>query len=115
MYLLFTGLVSIALSVAKAFKYKINYGMAEYDYPLRHEVDLWERNFSLENYTFFLLDFTSDFFNYILFLIINITIHLYMVTKLRKACLKKLAVFESKILKNTKKIQKREFSVNKAE
>lgn len=122
-YLLLTGLISISLSVVKAFKYKINYGKAEYNYPILFEIDLWAQ-LSWKNDAYMLATLISDFLNYIVFVFINLAVDVLMVVKLKRTLREKLLKFRSvsdivnektgKDIKKVNKKQEYEDVVNKA-
>lgn len=88
-YLIFTGLISVTLSIVKAFKYRINYDHSELNYPFLIEGDLFEdRGWTRDLY--FGANLVSDACNYLLFVLINISLDILMLIRLRKTLKDKL-------------------------
>lgn len=112
-YIIVSGIISIALSVVKGFRYQINYDHPELNYPFLIEHDLkvdrgWTRD------VYFVFNFISDMLNYVIFVVANISIDAYMVVRLRKTLGEKLDRFKSNQQKNVDKSKKSE-SKNKKE
>lgn len=93
LYIGVTILISVGLSVVKGFKYKINYDNAVLSYPIQIEADLW-LNFSWKKNLYLFVNLTSDLINYIIFVIVNLSIDVYMVIKLKKTLIEKGERFE---------------------
>lgn len=88
-FFLVSGIISVAFSIVKGFKYRINYGRSEMNYPYNNEIDIWVHNSrSLRVYFFF--SAISDIFNYVVLLIVSLAIDVYMLARLRKTLDEKL-------------------------
>lgn len=91
-YLLVTGIISVCLSIVKAFKYRINYDHSELNYPYLIESDLFEnRGWTRDLY--FGANLISDMFNYLFFVFVNISFDIVMLVQLRKTLYEKLDRF----------------------
>lgn len=112
-YIIVSGIISIVLSIVKSFRYQINYDHPELNYPFLIEHDLnQDRGWSRDVY--FVFNFISDIFNYVIFVVGNISIDAYMVVRLRRTLGEKLDRFKSNQQKNTDKSKKSK-SKNKKE
>ena len=91
-YIGVTLFISIGLSVIKFFEYRINIGSTLNDYPFFHEfVQQFADNIEAQVKPFLVIfAFISDLFNYFVFLIVNFSIDIGMIIKLRKTLKEKL-------------------------
>jgi hypothetical protein len=87
-YVAISLLFSSILSVIKYFSYKINYGLVNITYPIHYDYESVLVNVSSRAY--FVINFVSDLFNYIVFLLIHLSIDIGMVLKLRQTLNEKL-------------------------
>lgn len=92
-YVTVSGLISVALSIVKAFKYRVNYDHAELNYPFVIESDLsqdrgWRRD------AYLVTNAISDMLNYVVFVLVNVGIDAYMLVRLRRTLNEKLSRFE---------------------
>lgn len=75
-------LLSLGLSVVKFFSYRINFGDVEFSYPLEYDyVSTKKKTISPIYFVFNLL---SDTLNYVVFLLVHMSIDIGMVVKLRQ-------------------------------
>lgn len=91
-YLVVTGIISVCLSIVKAFKYQINYDHSELNYPYLIESDLYE-NRGWTRDVYFGANLISDMFNYLFFVLVNISFDFVMLVRLRKTLKEKLDRF----------------------
>lgn len=99
-YMFVTGLISLVFSVVKGFKYKVNYEYSELNYPYIIEVDLYRKHhWTLELYL--VANSIFDMVNYLLFTIINLSIDVYMLVRLRATFREKINRLESLENKNS--------------
>ena len=114
-YTIVTSLISIALSVVKGFRYKINYDHSEQSYPIQFEQDIWFK-FSWDRDAYVIVNCICDILNYVVFVAIHIGIDIFLVVKLKNTINQKLvsATFPKAV--DEKKIKKKENedSVNQA-
>lgn len=89
-YILVTSLISVGLSIVKGFKYQINYIHSERDYPFLIENDLDQTGGKWTKNLYNVVNFVSDILNYVIFVVVNIIIDIYMVSRLRKTLHEKL-------------------------
>ena len=86
-YLIISCLVSSGLSVMKYFKYEINFGDPMMNYPISNEWDIFDvdkkQSHAFDD-AFFLVNSISDLTNYVVFVLICVSIDVYMVVELRK-------------------------------
>jgi len=77
--------ISCGLSVIKGFKYTVNYDSLETSFPIPNQFDIFNPVIDKPSFleAFFIVNFTSDIFNYTVFVIICLIIHIFMVLKLR--------------------------------
>lgn len=94
-YLSVTSIISISLSVVKGFKYRINYDHSELNYPYLADTDIQniKRNWTNDLYT--ISNFISDTLNYVLFVLVNLIVDVYMLVRLRQTLNQKLYWFRS--------------------
>jgi hypothetical protein len=81
-YVSITIFISSILSVIKYFSYRINYGMVDHSYPINYDYESMELLLAGKNY--FIINFVSDLLNYVVFLLIHLSIDIVMVIKFRK-------------------------------
>lgn len=83
-YLCITIAISVALSVIKCFKYRINYGHPESEYPISNELDM--NQFIQDRRLFavlFIFQSVSDLINFVVFILINFAIDMFMAVRMR--------------------------------
>lgn len=81
-YTIATSFISIALSVVKGFRYKINYDHSEQSYPIQFEQDIWLK-FSWDRDAYVIVNCICDILNYVVFVAIHIGIDIFLVVKLK--------------------------------
>ena len=80
-YVLITLLISLILSSVKYFSYRINFGFVEQSYPINYDY------LSTDSYIrkeYYIINFVSDLLNYVVFILINMSIDIAMVIELRR-------------------------------
>lgn len=113
-YLLVTGIISLGLSVVKGFKYHINYVYQTLDYPFSNENDIKYDQHNWTDYFYFIVDLISDSVNYVLFVIINLSIDVYMLFRLKMTLNEKKKRFDERDKKMEKKKQEMNEAMNNA-
>ena len=107
-YIGVTLLISIGLSVIKFFEYDINSGYPFESYPISYEYTNLITDDNNKSLTVYILNLISDFFNYFIFLIINFSIDIGMIVKLRQTLnekLEKSKEYSSKAQQEKKRIE----------
>ena len=111
-------LISIGLSSVKFFSYRINYGKGDnYYYPTEYSfILLYDNGGEKKSTLFFTFNFISDLLNYLVFLLIHLSIDIVMIVKLRQTLNEKLEKAKAYITKDQqeKKKKENETAVNKA-
>lgn len=93
---------------------KVNYQRADRSYPFTIEEDIQEHN-SLANDVYYVTNLVSDFLNYVVFVIINFWIDIYMLVRLRRTLndkMKKYAALTDSTQMSKKEIEMRELMNN---
>ena len=104
--------ISLILSAIKFFSYRINYGMIEYSYPMNYDFESSTDFISVSAYkSYFIINFISDFLNYVVFLLIHLSLDIGMVIKLRKTLNDRL---EKSIEYNSKEQQEKKQTENES-
>ena len=116
-YIGVTLFISVGLSVINFFEYKINIGSTFNDYPFFHEFSQYNDVIilPLTKPIYIIFDFISDVFNYFVFLILNISIDIGMVVKLRQTLnekLEKSKEYSSKDQQEKKRIENEKAFIN---
>ena len=114
-YTIVTSLISIALSVVKGFRYKINYDHSEQSYPIQFEQDIWLK-FSWDRDAYVIVNCICDILNYVVFVAIHIGIDIFLVVKLKNTINQKLvsATIPKAVDEKQAKKKESEDSVNQA-
>lgn len=93
-YVFVTTLISLALSVVKGFKYRVNYHYSEMNYPYNFDRDFWYHKTSgAVVYLFF--NMICDILNYNVFVLVNMSIDIYMLVRLQQTLEEKSKKFEN--------------------
>ena len=88
-YCLVTGLISLALAFVKVFKYRVNFDRSDRNYPYNTEYDFWVHTSTLQ-LVYFVFNIISDLLNYFVFLLVCLSIDIYMLVRLRRTLQEKL-------------------------
>ena len=108
-------LISCSLSWIKGFKYQVNYFFPYLNYPMSTEMDISLVDSNTFNDAYFIINFISDLFNYVLFVVTCVIIDICMVVQLRRVLGEKTKKIESMNQKqNDTKKAENENVVNKA-
>ena len=85
------------LSVVKGFRFQINIGSSDENYPYVFYQKRIEFAISIKSYfgAIFVLDFIYDFINYVLFNFFNLILDCYLLSKIRKVINEKMKKFGS--------------------
>ena len=85
-YIAFSSFISIGLSIVKLFEYEINSGIPNANYPISYD-DLSDQfnqiNARLKP-TLYIMNFIIDLINHLIFLLVNLSIDVGMMVKLRQ-------------------------------
>ena len=90
-----TILISSSLSWIKGFKFKVNYFFSYMNYPMSTEMDIAQLKSNQFNDVYFIINFISDLFNYVLFVVTCVIIDICMVVQLRRVLGEKTKKSES--------------------
>ena len=86
-YTIVSLIISLIFSVVKYFSYKINYGFESFSYPIEYD---YQSVIAKGSRIYFIINFSSDLLNYIVFLLVHLAIDIGMVRKLRETLNEKL-------------------------
>ena len=111
-------LISIGLSSVKYFSYRLNYGKGDDNsYPIEYNINLfYDIGNEKKSTIYFTFNFVSDLLNYLVFLLIHLSIDIGMIVKLRQTLnekFEKAKVYSTKDQQEKKK-KENETAVNKA-
>ena len=117
-YVLFSLIISVAFSWIKYFKYSINFGHGELNYPIWNELDISTPFSILPSILDFYLVFNviSDLLNYLVFVILCFCVDLNMLIRLRstvKESIERIKSIGSNIKQMDKKKSELEDTMNK--
>ena len=88
-YLIVTSFISLGLSLVKLFRFQPNYDHSERGYPINFEENVWLSSSRIRD-AYFVINSIIDLLNYVIFVIINIAIDIYMLVKLKRTLDEKL-------------------------
>ena len=110
-------LISIGLSSVKFFSYRINDETDGSDYPIEYNIMLaYDFGNEKKSTIYFVFNFVSDLLNYLVFLLIHLSIDIGMIVKLRQTLNEKFEKAKAYSTKDQqeKKKKENETAVNKA-
>ena len=82
-YVFISLLISLVLSAVKYFSYRINNGMIDKSYPINYDYQGFKYLYH-DTKIYFIINFISDLMNYVVFILIHMSMDIGMVIKLRK-------------------------------